>query len=260
MNWPAMLHKRSLLALSVSAVLSACVSGQTGGPDAKTVESEPAKVADPMASFARRIGGEWRVTFASGENGFQAWRWGPEKHSIRKMDDALEEDVSLWGGEVYYWHPGRKQVRTLSVHGDIPGVGRGVGEGSITFKGETAEGVLDLHQPCGRRKLGVRWSFDRIDKYHDTLLEDNGAGLKPLAGWDYVRIKARGEARPHLSEETPKLSKSLKVFEGDRVVPYVVRFDFEKDGSLRHRVWSLKDTERTQVLDVPHKRLHRKKE
>ena len=39
------------------------------------------------------------------------------------------------------------------------------------------------------------------------------------------------------------LQLDLKGYEGDRVVPHVVRFDFEKDGTLRHRVWSLKGTE-----------------
>jgi hypothetical protein len=51
------------------------------------------------------------------------------------------------------------------------------------------------------------------------------------------------------------LQLDLKGYEGDRVVSHVVRFDFENDGSLRHRVWFLKGTERTLMLDVPHKSL-----
>ena len=43
-------------------------------------------------------------------------------------------------------------------------------------------------------------------------------------------------------------------------LPLVVRFDFEKDGTLRDRVWSLEGTERTLRLDVLHKKLERKKD
>jgi len=48
------------------------------------------------------------------------------------------------------------------------------------------------------------------------------------------------------------LQFDLKGYEGERVVPYVVRFDFEMDGTLHHRVWSLDGAERTLILDVHH--------
>jgi hypothetical protein len=51
------------------------------------------------------------------------------------------------------------------------------------------------------------------------------------------------------------LQLDLKGYEGDRVVSHVARFDFEQDGTLRHRVWSLHGTERTLMLDVHHKEL-----
>lgn len=54
------------------------------------------------------------------------------------------------------------------------------------------------------------------------------------------------------------LQLDLRAYEGDRVVPHVVRFDFEPDGILRHRVWSLEGTERTLMLDVHHKQLEPK--
>jgi hypothetical protein len=54
------------------------------------------------------------------------------------------------------------------------------------------------------------------------------------------------------------LQLDLKGYEGDRVVPHIVRFDFEQDGTLRHRVWSLNGTERKLMLDVHHKELEPK--
>ena len=56
------------------------------------------------------------------------------------------------------------------------------------------------------------------------------------------------------------LQLDLKGYEGDRVVPHVVRFDFEQDKTLRHRVWSLQGTERTLTLDVHHKKLEPKRD
>jgi hypothetical protein len=47
--------------------------------------------------------------------------------------------------------------------------------------------------------------------------------------------------------------------EGDRVAPLVERLDFEADGTVHHRIWSLDDAERTLMLDVPHEKLDPKK-
>ncbi|MBC7815506.1 MAG: hypothetical protein IAG10_01245 [Planctomycetaceae bacterium] len=44
----------------------------------------------------------------------------------------------------------------------------------------------------------------------------------------------------------------LKGYEGKRVVPYVMRFDFEKDGSLHQLGWSVDGAQRTSMLDVHH--------
>ncbi|TWT46278.1 hypothetical protein RAS1_27300 [Phycisphaerae bacterium RAS1] len=204
--------------LFLIAGLSACTATEINGRDARpTQPPAPADAASPppqMASFSRLVGGEWQVTFASGESAFHAWHWGPGKYSLRMMAHSSDAVANPWAGEVMYWHPGRKEVRQLSMHGDIPGVGRGVGEGSMRFDGETAEGVLDLYQPRHLRKLGTRWVFDGPDRYHSTLLEDTGAGLKPMNEWNFVRITERPESRPATVEEaTRELSKPLKAFE-----------------------------------------------
>ena len=59
----------STLVLSVAAP-SACTAAQDKSPDAKPAqEPAPAKVANPMASFARMVGGEWKMTAAAGRTG-----------------------------------------------------------------------------------------------------------------------------------------------------------------------------------------------
>jgi len=324
--------------------MCSCTIAPDQGSSAKTVEEPvPAEIADPMKSFARLVGGEWRNVLGDGSSVYQSWHWGPGRHSMR-------------GGEleVIYWHPGRKRVHLLSMHADIPAVGRGSGEGTIQFEGETANGVLDLYQPRGLRKLATRWVFEGPDKYRDTLLEDSGDGFKTLAEWERVRLPRR-ETPPPAAENSLKLPEHLKAFEalvgrtweahvteddsvtrkaiyiqstfefvpdyvywrviapsmdgepahlldayvyqdvrtralrclalskrggvyegavtavdagalqldltgyeGDRVFPLVARFDFEKDGTLRQRVWSIEGSPRTLMLDVRHKKLEPK--
>lgn len=347
--------RHNLIALSLIVALSARTTGQDKSPDAKTAQKPtPAEVADPMASFARMVSGEWRVTFKSGTSMFHTWRWGPGKHSVRRMTDGSGAGGEPWRElKVVYWHPGRKQVHLLGLSPVL----RGVSEGTIKFEGETADAVFDLYQTAARRKMGLRWTFDGPDKYHEALLETTGpAGLKPLAEWDHIRSKPPIPARLRTVEGAPKPSKRLKVlesllghtweakgnwttgdafhtqstfewvpladafyarvlaptkdgdpthlvdayfyhhtgtgalrclalsnrgglyegdltvleggaleldlkgYEGDRVVPHVVRLEFEKNGTLRHRIWSFTGAERTLMLDVHHKKLEAKKD
>jgi hypothetical protein len=204
----------TVLALSLIAAVSACRTAQDESPRT-TPAQEPAlaEAANPMASFARMAGGEWQVTFASGTRALHAWQWGPGQHSLRKMTNGSEGVGNPWAGEVMYWHPGARQVRVLSLHEDIPGVGRGVGEGTITFDGETAAGLLDLHQPRGHRKLASRWVFDGPDKYRDVLLEDGGSGFGPLNELVFSRVPARAELPAPVAQGNTGPSGRLRAFD-----------------------------------------------
>ncbi len=212
----------TVIALSLIAALSACTAAQNQSSDASPVQEPapaqrraPLDVANPMASFARMVGGEWRQTALRGTSTFDTWHWGPGKHSMRVMTDGSGSSVvpEPWRElQVFYWHPGRKQVCLLGMHPDIPAVGRGVSEGTITFEGETAEGVFDLYQTGGRRKMGLRWTFDGPDKYHNVLLEATGPdGLKPMNEWNHFRSKGPPAPRSPTTGEAPKLAEHLAV-------------------------------------------------
>jgi hypothetical protein len=336
---------RSVLVARAAMILIASMSAFAAGQE-KTANAKPV-AANPMAAFARMIPGEWRRTTASGKSTFDTWHWGPGRHSLRATTDGQGAAGEPWRELfVAYWHPGRKQICLLTMHPDVPGVGCGVGEGTMTFEGDRAEARYELTQPRGRRKLNLRWAFDGPDKYHATLLEAVGnAGFQPLVEWDFVRISARTQT----AEAPPKLSENFKVFaplvghtweakgdaghsrstfeqlplldvidgrvlaaknggepahvldayfyhhlgskslrclalsdrgggyeggaktlddgalqldlrgnEGDRVVPCLVHFDFERDGVVRQRVWTLRGTERTLTLDVRHAKVEPK--
>lgn len=343
-----------VFAFGLVTVLGACEAAQdenantTPSPERTNVDA-----AEAMASFARMVPGEWRQTAQRGTSTFDTWHWGPGRRSMRVMTDGSGSQVvpEPWRElQVFYWHPGRAEVRLLG----LSPFARGVSEGTIRFDGETAEGVFDAWQTQGRRKLGLRWTFDGPDRYRDVLLEERGSdGLQPMNAWVHVRSAEPPAPRDPVDAEPPEHSGFLKplepllghtweaaiapsggvarttfewipyadgiyartvvltgggepehaldayffhhtglgrlrclalwesgaVFEGDvtvldggalqldltayeadRATPRVVRIDFEADGTLRQRDWSIAGAERTLVLDVRHVRLATKKD
>lgn len=52
--------------------------------------------------------------------------------------------------------------------------------------------------------------------------------------------------------EGGSLKFDLRGYEGENIIPYVAEIDFNKDGSVRSRVWSRRDTEQKLQYDVHH--------
>jgi hypothetical protein len=163
-----------------------------------------------MANFARLEGGRWWVTFASGQSQAGTWTWGPGQHSMRAQTIGSGAAGEPWVElSVYYWHPARQQIRLLG----LSPYASGVAEGTIRFDGEVADAVLDLDQQGHRRKMGLRWTFQGPDAYHEVLLEDTGGGLTPLAEWDHVRSRTRAAPPLPGPAEPPGPPPRLKAVE-----------------------------------------------
>ncbi len=192
-----------------------CAVAQDHSTNDESARLESTSITDPMAVFSRMIGGEWRMTVQSGHSMYEKWHWGPGQKSMRVMTDGLNAAGEPWHElEVYYWHPGHRRIDLLTMHPDVPGIGRGVGQGTIGFAGDTAHAVSQLWQRRGRRQMGLLWTFDGPDKYHEVLLETTDSdGLKPLAAWDHLRINDRAEPVQPVSEEAMRPTEHFKVFE-----------------------------------------------
>ena len=176
----------------------------------------------PMAAFARMETGEWRL----GTVHATTWRWGPGRHSIRAHRVGSDVGGNPWRELViYYWHPDREQIQLVSFHPDIPSIGRGVGEGTIEFDGDTAVTSLELYQPRGKRKLESRWAFDSPDTYNDIILEDNGRGMATLAEWEYTRSLELSPPSVPKAGRAPKPSRDIQPF-----VPLLGRWEGHEDG------------------------------
>jgi hypothetical protein len=204
-----------ILVLALLTTTNVCEAANTQPTDPDVSHERSAAVdgageANPMASFAIMEEGQWDL----GSIHADTWRWGPGKHSIRSHTVGTDASGRPWREmAIYYWHPGLEQIRVLSLHPDIPGIGRGVAEGSIEFDGRTLTGQADLYQ-TGRqkptyRRLAHRWTFNGPDRYHEVLLENSGRGYQTLAEWDYVRTEKQPSTQIDPEADAPLPSENL---------------------------------------------------
>lgn len=199
---------------------------------AQPTADSPTEAEGPLAAFARLIHGEWRMTVMSGTSLFHTWHWGPGRHSVRVMTDGIGADGRPWRAvQVYYWHPGHKEIRLLGLNP----YARSVAEGTIRVDGDTAEAVMDMHQTADRRELVVRWSFEGKDKYHEVLLERLGPdNLVLLAEWDHFREQPPEEPRI-LGDEAVQLAERLRPFAPILTGPWEAAGVGADDASFRVR-------------------------
>jgi hypothetical protein len=181
-----------------AAIPFVLIAGCSNPPDSKpvTVPASAQPVANTsarMEPFSGFIGGRWKMTTPAGTDTYDTWHWGPARNSIRSMRRGLLPSGKPWGTmTAYYWHPGRKEIRLFVVES----VFRGVGEGTIAFDGRQAEGAFDLHQTGGTRNLGLRWTFDGPDAFHDQLLEKGPRGYEVMVEWDRHRVASASVDEP----------------------------------------------------------------
>ena len=205
-------HIHPILALSLIPASIACNHVHAQPSDFEPIhERRSAADTSPLAGFAVMEEGQWNL----GSIHADTWHWGPGRYSIRSHTVGADGDGNPWREmAIYYWHPGLEQIRVISLHPDIPAIGRGIAEGSVEFDGQTFTGRVDLYQ-TGRpkpvhRRLAHHWTFDGPDRYHEKLLENAGRGYETLVEWDYVRSEKQAR-KPTLPEgDAPLPSANLK--------------------------------------------------
>lgn len=218
------LKASSLAALAIAALV-ACRGEQNGGLATDPKPASVSEVPHPLASFASMVGGEWKQTAQSGTSMFDSWHWGPGGHSLRVMTDGLSAAGEPWREvQVFYWHPGRKQVRLLG----LSQYQAGVGEGWFVFDGKIGESLYELQQRGGPRALRWRWTFTGPDAYRAELSEAVGTGeYAPMVVFDRVRVvpdsHPRASAAPHILPEKihifePIIGRSWESGAGERAL------------------------------------------
>lgn len=178
-----------LFASCLLTITAAC----SGVPDEATTTTSKATAPsagaarDAIASFARMLDGEWRMTAASGTQNFRTWHRGPGGRSWRIVTDGQNGGGEPWRElEFLYWHPVRQRLCLLG----LSSFAQGVAEAEVQVAGDRVQFDIDLHQLRGRRTLRSEWTFTGPDDYHVALLESAagpGADFAPLADWDLHR-------------------------------------------------------------------------
>lgn len=239
-------HIHAALALSLLPASVACNCACAQPSHAEAIDDRPSAAdASPMSGFGIMEEGQWNL----GTIHADTWRWGPGRHSIRSLTVGTDGEGKPWREvAIYYWHPGLGQIRVLSLHPDIPAIGRGIAEGPIEFDGQTLTGTVDLYQ-TGRpkpvhRRLAHRWSFDGPDRYHEVLLEDSGRGYETLVEWDYVRSLERQPAPASQVGEAAEPSANLKP-----LLPLLGEWDERSDDAGRANLSRL-SVEWAELLDL----------
>jgi len=174
----------TLLAIAIFINNQAAVASEEG--------VKPTDATNPLAPFAKLMSGEWRLKMQSENLMFTRWHWGPGHHSVFSQTYGSDGGGNPWRSlEVFYYCPKRRQIRTLGLSPDIPGLGRSVSEGHITFDGKTAYGDSEMHQPGhpgrGVRTFKTRWVFDGDDTFRSRLQEHDGKSLFTLGEWESRR-------------------------------------------------------------------------
>ncbi len=181
----------SWYALFPFVLIAGCSSPPDNKPGTVPSNVQPVKATSVrMEPFSGLIGGRWKMTAMAGTDIYDTWHWGPQRNSIRRMTVGTAPSGEPWHTiSIFYWHPTRKEVRTLSVSPTF----RGVAEGTFTFDGEKANGLVDMHQDIGLRVFGRRWTFEGPDAYHDELLDKVPEGFSLQNEWRRYRVEAASE-------------------------------------------------------------------
>lgn len=199
----------AILCLTLVACPPACTSARTTGSPEDVASQQPATDrADPMAGFARLVGGEWVLTVQSGNTLYSTSHWGPGRHSLRTMTHGLAADGRPWRElRVSYWHPGRDELQTLS----LSPFEHGVGEGVMTVDGDRWEIVEELFQTGVHRRVISRVTFEGADRFHSALLEAVEPNtIVPLADWVITRSPTLTPVQPLPASAALGISKHLK--------------------------------------------------
>ncbi len=178
----------------------------------KATPTTESPVPAPLAPFARMIGGEWRVTFASGTTQFDRWRWGPGRHSIISETFGTDAEAKPWRVlTVYFVEPGSDAVRVVSSHPPAGELGRGMSSGTAVMRDASMTARTMLRQsgrPDHSRSIETLWDFRGPDAYRSALAEDGGRGFEEMVAWEYTRSRALSEM-PAIADDAAQPAGAL---------------------------------------------------
>jgi len=137
--------------------------------------------ADPLAPFARLIGGKWYLGETS-----QVFEWGVGKKIIISssyfVSDKGEKLVSQGN---WFWHPGEKQLKGYFVAIDMPVA---FFDYTTRFEGNKMINALKSYTPKGKLETYSEiFEFTSDNEYQWTLYSETPTGAKKVMEGKFIR-------------------------------------------------------------------------
>lgn len=170
------MHKKYVLVF----VLSVTVSLMPAILRAETA-SDPLPGTNPLAPFARLIGGRWHL-----DGSYQEFEWGVGRRSVKARSYfVINDEPKLVSEGVWYWHPTEKVIKGLATAIDMPVE---VFEYTTRFVGNSMLSDLSAVGSDGSRTEYVEdWEFRDDDHFVWTLFSKTNDSLNEEMQDTYTR-------------------------------------------------------------------------
>ncbi|MFT7676270.1 MAG: hypothetical protein ACI8QC_000240 [Planctomycetota bacterium] len=170
-------------------------------PQAPTEQSPK---IDAWTKLTRLAGGEWVAGGEGAPNNFHRFMYGPGKRSLW-LHTRNADKLAQWpqSESVYYWHPGSKTLRALSV-----GTGDALVEIGLEWQDERLDADLAYHISGRKLTYVSRWAFEGNKAYDWSLFTRTKTGLAEAANF---RFTHQDELRPLPEIAPPSFKPSEKL-------------------------------------------------
>lgn len=150
---------------------------------------KPGKTPEDWSKLERLAGGEWIASGEGAPPNFHRFWFGPGKRSIWSHTRSAEDLAAYPKAEaVYFWHPGTKTLRGISVAG-----GGTVADQTLRWNGETLVTDLDYYVAGNKAEFASRWEFQGAEAYSWSLFSKTPNGLAEAMS---VQFDHSDELRP----------------------------------------------------------------
>lgn len=142
-------------------------------------EQEPG--ADPLAPFARLMGGQWHLG-----GSYQEFEWGVGRQSVKSRGYFLVGgEPKLVSEGIWFWHPGQKQIKGYFTAIDMPVV---FFDYTTRFEKDKMISELRSYGLKGNETAYVEtWEFKDDKHYVWKLFRQTPEGMKEEMGGTYTK-------------------------------------------------------------------------
>lgn len=164
------------------AAVAVAVSGLLLAAPGHSQTAEGGQAAsDPMAPFARLIGGQWHL-----EGSYQEFEWGVGKRSVKARGYfVVDGEPRLVSEGIWFWHPGEQQIKGFFTAIDMPVT---FFDHTTRFEDNRMVSTLHAYAPGGKKTVFEEtWEFTDESHFEWKLTSETPDGLQQQMSGTYTR-------------------------------------------------------------------------